>query len=729
MRHTFRFSSCCLLVSCGLFSIFASAAAYGQKAAAKPGDTAAFTLEQVLSTPFPSDMKASPAGERIAWAFDWKGLRNIWVAEGPEFRARQLTPYSTDDGQEVGDIQFSPDGNTLVYVRGGNRSSGGDIPNPTSDVLAAGEQVWGVRWEGAAPRLLGEGNNPVISPRGDEVAFFHEGQIWIAPLSGAAPAHLFLHVRGENGSPAWSPDGGSLAFVSGRGDHSFIAVYERGSDRVRYMAPSVDRDSNPRWSPDGRRIAFVRQPGRGSDPEIPGGNTPNPWAIWVADVAAGTAHQVWKSSEDAAGSFYRLSGEMVLQWVAGDRLLFTSEQDGWNHFYSMPSACGDPLRLTTGAFEVEQASLTPDRRFVLYSTNEADIERRQLFAVSVEGGAPVQLTDSRTLAWSPIATADGNYLVYLSSDAFRPAMPYFSEFPNLHKLTKNKETSRAELAPHAVPVHEALREFPAAQLVAPETVIFKAADGLEIHGQLFLPKNLKPGTKLPGIVFMHGGPIRQMLPGWHYSYYYHNAYGMNQFLVSRGYVVLSVNYRSGIGYGRDFRMAAKRGAQGASEYQDIVAAGRYLQGIPEVNGNHIGLWGGSYGGYLTALGLARDSDLFKAGVDFHGVHNWVTLGTRFRSFTGPEAAVVRKVAEESSPVASIKTWKSPVLLIQGDDDRNVSFSQMVDLVQRLRKANVSFEQIVFPDEIHDFLMQQSWLKAYHATADFFDRTLKAAPAQ
>jgi len=202
-------------------------------------------------------------------------------------------------------------------------------------------------------------------------------------------------------------------------------------------------------------------------------------------------------------------------------------------------------------------------------------------------------------------------------------------------------------------------------------------------------------------------------------YYYSNAYGMNQYLASRGYVVLSVNYRSGIGYGRGFREAPGRAGRGASEYQDVVAAGKYLESRPEVDSSRVGLWGGSYGGYLTALGLARNSDLFAAGVDFHGVHDWPTDNWDGKNIS-PE---LTKLAHDSSPVASVDRWKSPVLFIHGDDDRSVYFAQTVDLVARLRERGVQVEQLIFPDEIHDFLLHRSWLKAYSGAAAFFDRTL------
>jgi dipeptidyl aminopeptidase/acylaminoacyl peptidase len=220
-----------------------------------------------------------------------------------------------------------------------------------------------------------------------------------------------------------------------------------------------------------------------------------------------------------------------------------------------------------------------------------------------------------------------------------------------------------------------------------------------------------------------------MLLGFHYGRYYHGTYAMNQYLANQGYVVLAVNYRSGIGYGMRFREALDYGAAGASEYRDVVAAARFLRARADVDSRRIGLWGGSYGGYLTAMGLARNSDLFAAGVDIHGVHDWNnvikgfipaydTLANRARATT----------AWRSSPIASVATWKSPVLLIHGDDDRNVPFTESVLLIEALRKRNVPVEQLVFPDDVHDFLLHRNWLAAYGATADFFDRKLRGREA-
>jgi len=358
----------------------------------------------------------------------------------------------------------------------------------------------------------------------------------------------------------------------------------------------------------------------------------------------------------------------------------------------------------------ENTTMTPDRRAVIYSSNCGDIDRRHLWRVNVGGNQqPSAITSGERIEWSPAVTNDGAHLVYLSSDARQPAMPYVMPLAG--------GESRM-IAASALP-----KDFPSAQLVAPQSLVFKSADGVEIHGQLFLPRNIPANTRLPAVIFIHGGPIRQMLLGWHYGYYYHNSYAFNQYLASRGYAVLSVNYRTGIGYGRAFRMAPKRGARGASEYQDILAAARVLRERADIDSSKIGLWGGSYGGYLTALGLARNSDLFAAGVDLHGVHDWAQRISG-ASWIDYDNQAAQRIARESSPVASMAKWRSPVLLIHGDDDRNVSFAQTVDLVQRLRQQHVVFEQLIFPDEVHDFLLHRHWLAAYKAATVFFDQHLK-----
>jgi dipeptidyl aminopeptidase/acylaminoacyl peptidase len=662
-----------------------------------------FTLEQVMSSPFPSDLIVSKRGDKMAWAFDAEGKRNIWVAEGPGFVARQVTRSTDDDGQELTDLVFSPNGNAIAYVRGQGKNQAGEVPNPTSDTAGASQQVLVVDTRTGRAITIGEGSGPFFNPAGDQIIYLRDGKFWTAPVIGGKERKLF-EIRGTVNSPQWSPDGTELAFVSNRGDHSFIGIYDTRSNYIRFKSPSVDRDVAPRWSPDGKRIAFIRLFSI-NDTFSMDRERLQPWAIFVAD-RVGDAKQIWRSGDQDNDSFPGIGSEDSWQWAANNRLVFPSEKDGWLHLFSIGADGAGFESLTPGNFEVENVALSHDKSFVVFSTNKSDIDRRHLWWVKVEGGAPRQITAGEGIEMYPVLFDNDRRVAFFHSTARDPLMPYTA-----HTDGSNQKA----LAPQALP-----RDFPAAKLVVPEQVIFKAADGTEIHGQLFKPANAS--GKMPALVFMHGGPVRQMLLGWHYLYYYHNSYAMNQHLASRGYMVLSVNYRSGIGYGRAFRLAQHRGARGASEYQDVVAGAKYLRSRDDVDSKRIGLWGGSYGGYLTALGLARDSDIFSAGVDFHGVHDWSVNVAGLRVPTDTAERI--RVARESSPVSSVDKWKSPVLLIHGDDDRNVEFAQTVNLVRLLRKNGVDFEQIVFPDEIHDLLRHQNWVWSYSAAGTFLDKHLK-----
>ena len=202
-------------------------------------------------------------------------------------------------------------------------------------------------------------------------------------------------------------------------------------------------------------------------------------------------------------------------------------------------------------------------------------------------------------------------------------------------------------------------------------------------------------------------------------------YGMNQYLADEGYIVLSVNYRGGTGYGLDFREAKHFGPAGGSEVNDIRGALRYLKTLPNVDPKRIGVWGGSYGGLMTALALSRASDQVAVGVDYAGVHDW----SRLAGDLGPRAdKASMDTAFQSSPMATIDKWTSPVLLVHADDDRNVPFDQTVELVEALRPRGVEIEQLILPDEIHDLLRHDSWLRFFHAADEFSRPTLETLRA-
>ncbi len=678
---------------------------------------AAFTLAQILSYPFPSAPVRDTRGTAIVYTLDQRGVRTIWFAQAPDFAPKQLFSSGGDDGQELSNLAISDDDAHVVYVRGGDHDANWPLalqPDPASSPVQPEMQVWSVSTGGGAPKLLGTGDAPAISPDGKRVAFTADGAVIIAPIDGSAAAKRLFFDRGQDSDLHWSPSGSSLAFVSSRTDHSFIAIYRNDATPIEYLAPATSQDIMPRWSPDGRSVAFIRTPGDGGPPRNPLNWNPYPWQIWVADATTGAGHEAWASTDTPRGSLPQSGGGPLLEWVAGDRLVFNSEQDNWPHLYEVAANGGAARLLTPGPFMVEDVDVAPNRESIVYSANTGttpgDDDRRHLFLADVTTGRVTQITNGASSETGPAALA-------ANAVAFNRAT---AQQPFLVTLLANgvQRALDASLLPN---------DFPSSQLVTPREVAFHAADGTLIHGQLFSPAG---GVRHPGVIFVHGGPPRQMLLTWHYMDYYSNSYAVNQYLASRGFVVLSINYRLGIGYGHDFNFPARWGPTGASEYQDVVAGARFLQKDSRVDPNRIGIWGGSYGGYLTALALARNSNIFKAGVDFHGVHDWsLDIDNPVWGFTQPkryqqyDTKALMRIAWLSSPDSAIATWKSPVLLIQGDDDRNVEFHQMVDLVERLRLARVPFEQIVIPDEIHGFLRYASWLEADRAAADYLARKL------
>ena len=195
-----------------------------------------------------------------------------------------------------------------------------------------------------------------------------------------------MKARGGLRQLRFSPDGSRLAFVSARGDHSFVGVYDIAAKALRWIAPSVDDDSDPAWSPDGTRLAFLRVPASTKVTLFHPNPSAEPWSILVADAATGEAKTVWRAEPGPGSAFAEMVAANQILWAAGDRIVFPWERDGWLHLYSVPAAGGKATLLTPGEFEVEYVNLTPDRRQVLFNSNQDDIDRRHLWRVDPAGG-------------------------------------------------------------------------------------------------------------------------------------------------------------------------------------------------------------------------------------------------------------------------------------------------------------------------------------------------------
>jgi dipeptidyl-peptidase-4 len=715
-----------------------------------------------LSPASPQELVSARKADRIAWVDYAEGKRNAYTAAAPLFVPVRLTNFQKDDGIMMSDVRISDDGSTVVFLRGEAPNRVGWSPNASADPSGPEHAIWAARTSGSGGAWrVADAANPALAPDGSSILFVKDGKIFRAKLTPVKPAGEMDQGKkplivewGVQSDPKWSPDGRKIAFVSTRIDHSYVVVYDVALRTVKYMSPGVDFDTTPMWLEDSRHLIFLRRPGlafgqqtmgigggSGAAYPVPGQAAAGPanpvvnpsaglmqstfkggytLGIYKADGMTGEAQETWHNLKNDP-----VAGNMATPLLAGDLMIFGANAGGgrggaapagsraatdeWDRYYSLKIAdsAARPVLLTTTDGMIESPRsvvVSSDGTTFYYCTNAKDIERRHIWAVPAGGGTPVRITGGEGVETSPAPLALGKYLATLSADWNLP------QSIGIWKMQgENLVSTQKIVFPASLP------GFPKDAHVKPEIVMTKADDGLEIHNQLFLPKDLKPGERRPAIVFVHGGPMRQMMPAYHYMQFYHWAYGINQWLANQGYIVLSVNYRLGAGYGRSFRNAANTSLNGNSEYKDVLAGGKYLQGRPDVDPNRVGIWGLSYGGLLTAQALARNSDIFKAGVDLAGVH------------LEGNSLEPASVSYKSSAISAIDGWRSPVLLVHGDDDRNVGFLQTVGLVQLLRQRDVYYELIVFPDDVHESLLHSRWLYTMGRMETFLHRFLWEKP--
>ncbi len=665
---------------------------------------------------------ANPDGpERVVWA--------ARTAGGPAFRVAE------GSGPEL-----APDGSSILFTKEGQIFRAKVTPAKPASEMDRGDKPFIKEW--------GLQSAPQWSPDGKKVAFVttRTDHSFVAVYDAVTRTVKYLAPSVDfDNNPMWTDDGKSVVFVR-RPGLPFAQQAQQGTGALGLpngpafrggTAPTGARGATgARGGTAGTSVptpegasAQAATPAEPRIADVPGlqratfrgGYTVS---IMKSDVATGEAEEVWHNQPND-----RIVSNLTNVRLAGDYLVFANlavggrggrgtrglappdvppapdaPVDEWDRYYSLNITTRDarPVLLTTtnGLIEDQTSvALSTDRKIFYYCTNASDIERRHIWSVPVSGGPPRQVTTGQGIETMPTPLASGRSLATLSADWKMP------QSLGLWSLSSSSSHVQRVVFPAS------RKGFPVDAHVEPQLVLTKAADGLEIHNQLFLPKDLRPGERRPAIVFVHGGPVRQMLLGYHYMQFYHWAYGINEWLASQGYVVLSVNYRSGIGYGRSFRTAPNTGGSGNAEYQDVLAGGKYLQTRSDVDPDRIGIWGLSYGGLLTSQALARNSDLFKAGVDLAGVHLW-------GSSLDPDA-----VSFKSSTIGAINGWKSPVLLVHGDDDRNVAFQQTTGLVQLLRQRDVYFELIVFPDDTHESLLHSRWMYTLGRIETFFRRFL------
>jgi len=394
-------------------------------------------------------------------------------------------------------------------------------------------------------------------------------------------------------------------------------------------------------------------------------------------------------------------------WIdGGKRIWFVSEADGYAHLYSMTAAGGDKRQLTRGKWEVVDVALSADQRaFYLHTSEESPFEQ-QFYRIPVAGGARTQITKTSG-GHTVVASPNELLLADVYSTSNRP--------PELYVMRNQPGAaeSRLTLSPTA--------EWLSFPWIVPEIMMVPASDGVQVPARIYHPSDMGAQPNGAAVIFVHGAGYLHNVN--HYWSYYFREYMFNHFLASKGYVVIDMDYRGSAGYGRDWRTAIYR-HMGGRDLQDEVDGSKYLHDKFGIDPKRIGMYGGSYGGFMTLMAMFTESPHFGAGAAIRSVTDWAHYnhGYTSRILNTPEKDSV--AYRQSSPIYFADGLKDPLLMLHGMVDDNVHFEDIVRLTQRLIElGKTNWDLAVYPVERHDFVRTSSWQDEYRRIYELFDRAI------
>jgi dipeptidyl aminopeptidase/acylaminoacyl peptidase len=401
----------------------------------------------------------------------------------------------------------------------------------------------------------------------------------------------------------------------------------------------------------------------------------------------------------------------------GRRIWFLSERSGWMHLYTLDASRpgAEPTPLTSGRWEVTQAELSPDRRKIYFASTEAGPAERQVYSVPIDGGPRTRLTSAPGASEAEVSP-DEKTLALVHSEANQPPDVYLA--PNRPGTEARRVTTSAR---------DDWRSYP---WLVPPLVTYTARDGAEVTARLYTPEMVgaRRDPLAPGVVFVHGAGYLQNAHRYWSNYY--REYMFHHLLASRGYVVLDPDYRGSAGYGRDWRVGIYR-HMGGHDLEDVVDGARYLAAEQHVDPRHIGVYGGSYGGFITLMAMFTTPDVFAAGAALRPVTDWAHYNHSYTSSILNEPPKDAEAYRRSSPIYFAEGLKGALLICHGMVDTNVHFQDSVRLAQRLielRKEN--WELAAYPVENHAFEEETSWADEYKRILKLFEQNLRgqASPA-
>jgi dipeptidyl aminopeptidase/acylaminoacyl peptidase len=647
------------------------------------------------------------------------GVQNLWVGDATETAAvRAMTQFSSGD---IGSPFWTADGTAMVFSHEGTLMRASVDGSAFTKHDASGS--------GAAGQF-------VPSPDRTRIAFTRAGDLWVRSLTDGQETRLTTTPATETG-PVWSADGSRIAFssatvvrreyapdysgakilytVTERTPHDLQVVPATGGAAVTIAAdPAVERA--PRWL-DASHLVFERVSQSTTTREI-----------IVADTTTGQGRVVVREVDEKWWSIPPSAQPGPQPSPDGQWIAFLSDRDDWDRVYVVSSRDngGEPVAVSPAGREAWRPSWSPDGTRIVFDANSQEAPgTRTLFVVSVSNGratgAPTPLTAGAgtniAANWSP----DGRAVVYQHTDTTNSADLYVASADG-HGGSNGSANAPRRLS-DSLPAGLDRTAF-----VTPTLVHYTASDGQKVPAYLFVPPRLDRAKKHPAIVWIHGDGVNQNYDGWHVERNYAVYYSFHQYLVQRGYIVLAPDYRGSIGYGRAWRQGVFADV-GGKDYEDAALGARYLKSQAYIDGERIGVWGLSYGGFFTLQALTLAPREFRCGVNVAGVADYAmyyedpwkgawTYGRLRAPEDNPKAYAV------ASPLSRMDRLERPLLILHGTSDVNVPYLHSVRLADTLLKLGKDYDFVTYPGEFHYFTREHVLRDAWHRVERFFDRYLQ-----
>ena len=655
------------------------------------------TLDDVLDLKYLGRWDWSPDGRWIGWLWDDGGVQDLWLADPAAAGDRSAARRLTEAKDTVSDFVWQPGGDAVALIVDGSLC----MARPD-----------GAGWFSVQTIVAGEAKHGQLawSPDGTRLAYSREGALWL--FDQAEGAHREVKLPGRlmpggpvGAGPCWSPDGRWIA-VGFRG--------ELGLPTVGIVAA----DGTVGWRSLDHADAAIAGSYAWIDASTLFYRVSSKFnsvldSYLVTLPVAGTDEVGLRPIHHAAGNGSQLSG-IAIPAPDGTQFALLLEDDGYAHFHLFDRAAGGFEQLTFGECEDfghagDMPYWTPDGTQLIYASNRAGLGFRHLWSLDVATGDNRPLTTGQTTDVQPHVSPDGRHIAFVRCDAYRHMDIW---------VAPSAAPAAARQLSYAMP-----GGWTEAAQVKAEEIVYQGALGWSIHAQLYRPHGWQPGDKrrFPALVWVHGGPIRQMRPTWHPMHSYALFHAYHQYLLHKGYGVLVINFRGGIGYGRDFRHGLYR-KMGVDDVTDVVEAGRYLKSLPWVDPERVAVWGLSYGGYMTLHCLTQYPEEFAMGVNIAGIWDfpqwtkWVQekhgRGGGFQAYLGGDPEQGQDLYRQGSPCTFKANLRRPLINLHGTADANVDFAQMDRIVADCVELGVEYEAYYYPDEVHTFRYRRSWRDAF-----------------